>query len=78
MPVIQQLAIAMFQFGHFGNAALVESVAQWAGVAARHVVKCTHWVMIMFSDLHGEAVRWPTTAEKEEAKEWVEAALCVA
>ncbi|KAJ7050206.1 hypothetical protein C8F01DRAFT_1264288 [Mycena amicta] len=38
-PVDKQLAIALFRLGHFGNAASVESVAQWAGVSAGLVVK---------------------------------------
>ncbi|KAF7291261.1 DDE Tnp4 domain-containing protein [Mycena indigotica] len=60
-PIDKQLVIALFWFGHFGNAASVESVGQWAGVA-----------------LHDEYIRWPSAAEKEAAKEWVEAASCAA
>ena len=30
-PVSKQLAVAMFRFGHDGNAASVEAIAQWAG-----------------------------------------------
>ena len=37
-PVNRQLAVAMFWFGHNGNAASVEAVAQWAGVSAGTIV----------------------------------------
>ena len=40
-PVNKQLAVALFQFGHNGNAASVEAVAQWAGVNAGSVVNST-------------------------------------
>jgi hypothetical protein len=32
MPVEQQLAIALYRFGHYGNAASTMKVALWAGV----------------------------------------------
>lgn len=38
LPVSYQLAITLFRFGHFGNAASVEAIAQWAGVSASSVV----------------------------------------
>ncbi|KIJ41904.1 hypothetical protein M422DRAFT_254917 [Sphaerobolus stellatus SS14] len=41
MPTQFQLAISLFRFSHFGNAASVESVTQWAGVSTGQVVKCT-------------------------------------
>ncbi|KAJ6549916.1 hypothetical protein B0H19DRAFT_1264800 [Mycena capillaripes] len=40
-PVEVQLAITLFRFGHDGNAASVDSMAQWAGVSAGLVVKST-------------------------------------
>jgi hypothetical protein len=78
MPVDQQLAIALFRFGHFGNSASVESVAQWAGVSAGMVVNATRRVMVAFLDHHDKIIRWPNAQMKEEAKEWVEAASCAA
>ncbi|KAF7328200.1 DDE Tnp4 domain-containing protein [Mycena venus] len=71
-PVYIQLAIALYRFGHHGNAASVESIAQWAGISVGLVVKCTHRIIIAFY----EVIRWPTEAEKEEAKDWVEAVSC--
>jgi hypothetical protein len=77
-PVSVQLAIAMFRFGHNGNAASVEAVAQWAGVSAGSVVNCTRRVMVAFLALHDSAVRWPSEEEKEESKQWVEVVSCYA
>ncbi|KIJ31769.1 hypothetical protein M422DRAFT_70812 [Sphaerobolus stellatus SS14] len=78
MPVQYQLAISLFRFGHFGNAASVESIAQWAGVSAGQVVKCTRRIMIAFASLHDKVMRWATADEKAEAKSWVGAASCPA
>src|SRR6202522_4264781 len=75
-PIIKQMAIAMFWFGHNGNAASVEAVAQWAGVSARTVVNCTRRVMIAFLALHDSTIRWPSEDEKENSKQWVEAVSC--
>jgi len=77
-PVSMQLAIAMFRFGHDGNAASVEAIAQWSGVSAGSVVNCTRRVMIAFLALHDSAIRWPSEEEKEESKEWVEGVSCFA
>jgi hypothetical protein len=78
IPVSEQLAIAMFRFGHNGNAASVEAVAQWAGVSAGTVVNCTRRVIIAFLALHDSAVCWPSEDEKEESKQWVEGVSCYA
>src|ERR1700678_831730 len=75
-PIIKQMAIAMFRFGHNGNAASVEAVAQWAGVSAGTVVNCTRRVMIAFLVLHDSTIRWPSEDEKEESKKWVEMVSC--
>jgi hypothetical protein len=77
-PVSEQLAIVMFHFGHCGNAASVEAVAQWAGVSASTVVNCTHRVVIAFLTLHDSAIHWPSEDEKEELKQWVGVASCYA
>ena len=41
MPLDEQLAITLFRFGHHGNAASVEAIAQWAGTSAGMVVNAT-------------------------------------
>jgi hypothetical protein len=78
MPLDEQLAITLFRFGHYGNAASVEAIGQWAGISAGMVVNATRRVMTAFLTLHDTVIRWPSVREKEEAKEWVEAASCVA
>lgn len=76
LPVEAQLAITLYRFGHFGNAASVDSIAQWAGVSAGLVVKSTRRVMVTFSSMHDKVMRWATAAEKQEAKSWVESMSC--
>ena len=78
MPLDEQLAITLFRFGHHGNAASVEAIAQWAGTSAGMVVNATRRVITAFLTLHDTVIRWPSAREKENAKEWVEAATCVA
>ena len=78
MPVEHQLTIALFRFGHFGNAASVESVAQWAGCSAGMVVNATRRVIEAFLTFHDDIIHWPSSEEKEAAKAWVEAASCAA
>ena len=76
IQVSAQLAITLFRLGHDGNAASVESVAQWAGVSAGTIVNCTWRIMIVFLGLHDLAIRWPSEEEKKDAQEWVESASC--
>jgi hypothetical protein len=76
--VSAQLATTLFRFGHDGNAASVEAVAQWAGICAGTVVNWTRRVMLAFLALHDSAVHWPSEEEKEEAKDWVESVSCPA
>ncbi|KAF8572921.1 hypothetical protein K439DRAFT_1377001, partial [Ramaria rubella] len=78
LPVCEQLAIALYWFGHFGNSASVESIAQWASVAAGTVVNCTWWVMVAFLHLHDEVIWWPNETEKDEVKWWGEESTCQA
>lgn len=77
-PIEVQLAVALFRFGHNGNAASVSAVAQWAGLSEGVVVKYTRHVIITFLALHNLTVRWPSDDDKEDAKEWVESVSCVA
>src|SRR5260221_4750010 len=76
MPIECQLAIALYQFGHFGNAASVELVAQWAGCSAGSVVNATHQVIRAFLPLHDQAIHWPNAEEKQEASDWIESVSC--
>lgn len=76
MSVREQFAIAMYRFGHDGNAASVEDIAQWAGVSVGMVLNATRRVMVALLGLHDSAIHWPDDEEKEEAKEWVEETVC--
>nr|GAT43430.1 predicted protein [Mycena chlorophos] len=75
-PVDQQLAIALYHFDHFGNAVSLESIAQSAGKLAGTVVNATRRVMIGFLSMHDKVIRWPSDAEREQAKQWVEDQTC--
>jgi hypothetical protein len=78
IPVEDQLAIALYRFGHNGNAASLQSVANWAGVGKGTVTLATRRVMtaILRPDFMNSAVRMPDDVEKEAAKEWVAAHSC--
>lgn len=78
LPIQYQLAIALYRFGHYGNASSAEAVAQWAGCSAGLVVKATRRVMTAFLPLNERAVHWPSEDEKSAASDWVEAASCAA
>jgi hypothetical protein len=45
-------------------------------VSAGLVVKSTKRVIIAVLALHDEVICWPTEAEKDDAKAWVEAVSC--
>jgi len=79
-PVEEQLAIALYRFGHNGNAAGLQKVANWAGTGKGTVTSATRRVMtaVLRPGFMQEAVRLPTTEEKEEAKAWVEKRSCEA
>ena len=74
MPIDYQLAITLYRFGHYGNAAGLQKVANWAGVGKGTVLVATQRVMtaVLRSSFKDQAIRMPTPGEKEEAKQWVE------
>lgn len=73
-----QLAITLYRFGHFGNAASVKSIAQWAGISSGLVVLATRRVMIALARLHDLAFAAPTESEIADAKAWVASQSCEA
>lgn len=79
-PVNEQVAIALYQFGHYGNAASQMKVALWAGVGYETVGLFTSQVMAATcSDRFCHAaLRWANDKAKEAAKAWVENAFCPA
>src|SRR5258708_4952096 len=56
MLVPSQLAIALFHFSHFGSAASVDAIAQWAGCSAGAVINSTCRVIKAFLLLHDQAI----------------------
>lgn len=78
ISVEEQLAVTLYRFGHDGNAASLQGVADWAGIGKGTVHLCTRRVMtaILRPEFMESAVRMPTPEEKEEAKAWVEAHSC--
>ena len=79
-PVQEQLAVALCRFGHFGNAASLQLVANWAGIGKGTVKLYTHQVMaaLLRPEFMWNSVRWPDEEEKESAKKWVERHSCKA
>jgi hypothetical protein len=76
LPVTTQLAVFLVCVGHYGNTSAPEYVAQWAGVSVESVVNLMYRCLVAFLALHDEAVMIPPDKEKEQAKEYVEAATC--
>lgn len=80
MPVDIHLAITLYRFGHYGNAAGTHEVALWAGVGYGTVRNATARVMVAICDerFHRATMPWPSEAEIESAKAWVETNSCPA
>jgi hypothetical protein len=62
LPIDEQLAIALYRFGHDGNAASLQHVANWAGVGKGTVTLVTRCVMtaVLHPSFMSNAVRFPT------------------
>ncbi|KAF8549256.1 hypothetical protein OG21DRAFT_1556475 [Imleria badia] len=65
MPIEMQLAIALYRFGHYGNAIDTKMVALWAGIEYG-------------TEFQRATLYWPSGPEKEAVKQWVEDNSCVA
>ncbi|KAJ7346272.1 hypothetical protein DFH08DRAFT_701535 [Mycena albidolilacea] len=80
LPVDEQVAVALYRFGHDGNAASMQAVANWAGLGKGTVHLITRRVMtaVLRPGFMQEAVRMPTATEKEAAKRWVQQHSCKA
>ncbi|KAJ3964112.1 hypothetical protein EV361DRAFT_812589 [Lentinula raphanica] len=78
MPVESQLAITLYRFGHYGNAAGLSKVARWAGIGKGTVLLATKRVLtaLLRLDFKHENLKMPTEEEKEKAKEWVAQHSC--
>jgi hypothetical protein len=72
LPCEIQLAIFLNCAGHYGNAATIQDIADWAGISVGSIYNCTNRVMIAIASLHDpDCIR-----EKTKAKEWVESRTC--
>ncbi|KAI5836562.1 uncharacterized protein SCHCODRAFT_02559024, partial [Schizophyllum commune H4-8] len=80
MPVAHQLAIALYRFGHHGNAASGLKVALLFGVGYGTINLVTSRVIkaVCGERFRTAALQWPGDAEKEKAKDWVENVSCPA
>ncbi|KAG5649613.1 hypothetical protein H0H81_002852 [Sphagnurus paluster] len=80
MPVEDQVAIALYRFEHYGNAASTMKITLWAGVSYGTVKNITVRVMTAICDPRFQAMTmpWSTPAEIERAKAWVEGNSCAA
>jgi hypothetical protein len=78
MAVEEQVAIALYRFGHYGNAASTMKVALWAGVGFGTVPLVTGRVMSALCNdrFRRSAIRWSSPEAKETAKSWVENNSC--
>ncbi|KIN98357.1 hypothetical protein M404DRAFT_157917 [Pisolithus tinctorius Marx 270] len=75
-----QLATLLFHVGHYGNAALPEDVAQWAGVSVGSVINFTNRVMVTILDEHNTFVNIPPhdSEDMERACTFTESQTCPA
>lgn len=80
MPVMEQLAIALYHFGHYGNASSTLKVALWAGVGFGTVLLVTNRVLTALCSerFRKSALRWTSDTAKATAKAWVAEASCPA
>lgn len=79
LPVWFQLAIFLNGAGHYGNAATLQDMAEWADMAVGMIHNYYKRVMLSLLYLQDQAIHFDPIhceddyAEKERAKAWVEA-----
>jgi hypothetical protein len=80
MPVEEQVAITLYRFGHDGNAASFQGVANCAVVGKGTVLLVTCQVMtaVLQPEFMDEAVHFPDAEENEAVKKWVHRHSCKA
>lgn len=80
MPIEQQLVIALFRFGHYGNAASIMKVSLQFGVGSGTVHLVTTRVLkaCCSEKFRSSSIQWANNRMKSEAKEWVEGKSCLA
>ncbi|KAE8180044.1 hypothetical protein CF335_g9381, partial [Tilletia laevis] len=70
--VEDQVAVAMFRFGHDGNGASVKNTAEVSGFSEGSIVNFTRRTVQALCKLEERVLCWPNQAEKEKSKTWVE------
>jgi hypothetical protein len=78
MPVEKQVAIALYRFAHYGNAASMLKVALWGGVGNGTACLLTSRVMTAVCDerFQRATMPWLGSTETEDAKAWVKEHSC--
>jgi len=71
-----QLAIFLFQAGHYSNAASPEAIGLWAGISLGTISNSTNQVMMALLSLHDKSIHLPTAKEKKSTKPWVAEQVC--
>lgn len=71
-PVRDQLSVALYRFGRYGNGASVRDVAAHFGLGEGTIDLFTNRVIKAIMDLAPRYLRWYTTTEKEEMKKRIE------
>jgi hypothetical protein len=80
MPIEQQVVIALYRFGHYGNAASIMKVALQfgVGVGTVHLVTTRVIKACCSENFRSSSIQWANDQMKAEAKEWVEENSCPA
>jgi hypothetical protein len=70
MPVTEQLAIALYRFGHYGNASSTLKVALWAGVGFGTVLLVTNRILVALCSerFQKSALRWTSDTARQQQK----------
>ncbi|KAG2064170.1 hypothetical protein BDR04DRAFT_1035994 [Suillus decipiens] len=81
LPIPIQLAVFLNSIGHYGNAATMQDLAEYAGVSIITVYNCFKRVMIALLKYHDDAIHFnPLDQEDQEewkrAQQWVEEKTC--
>ena len=77
-----QLAIFLNGVGHYGNGAMINNLAEWAGVSIGTVYNCFCRVMIALLQFHDDVIHFnpmelEDQEEWEQEKQWVESHSCM-
>lgn len=78
MPIEEQVAIALYWFGHYRNGASMKKVALWARVGygtVDLVIKC-FMTAVCHEHFHRSCIHWPDKERKACAKIWVRDRTC--